>query len=145
MKLRPYSPRGDIGNKSRWSDVVSKVIHESSRTASECALRFVSEHMTHAMQRTQSKTADYGAIKLWCLFPKSWWNLNVVKIIRIFYSLFSTKYIAFLLVKCLIWSERWKQDKQLRHLWNVTRVTLISVFTHWHRSMTRPKLPLVQM
>ena len=28
--------------------------------------------------------------KFWCLFPTSWWNFNVVKIIWIFYSLFST-------------------------------------------------------
>ena len=41
------------------------------------------------------RKADYGARKL-CLFPKTWWNFNVVKIILIFYSLFSTKYIAFL-------------------------------------------------
>ena len=41
------------------------------------------------------RNADYGARKL-CLLPKSWWNFNVGKIIRILYSLFSTKYITFL-------------------------------------------------
>ena len=42
------------------------------------------------------RNADYGARKL-CLFPKSCWtfNVHVVKIIWILYSLFSTKYIAF--------------------------------------------------
>ena len=53
--------RNDRYNKSNnslcgWSDVVSTVIHESSRTALERALRFILEHMTHAMQRMQSKT-----------------------------------------------------------------------------------------
>ena len=53
------------------------------------------------------KNADYGA-RILFLFPKSWWNLNVVKIIPIFYSLFSTKYIGFF-VKRFIWSECWSK------------------------------------
>ena len=133
-----------------WSDVVSTVIHESSRTALECALRFISEHMqvyirlkgqcifflqgkkkylitNHAkpmLCKNVIRNTDYGARKL-CLFTKSWWNFNVVKIIRIFYSLLSIKiYCLFVSLKRLIWSEYWRHKRQLRHSWNVTRVML---------------------
>ena len=46
-----------------------------------------------------------------CLFPKSWWNFNAVKYIRIMYSLFSTNkiYCLFVLLKRLIWSQCWRQ------------------------------------
>ena len=83
--------------------------------------------------------AHYGATTLSCLFPKSWWNFNVVKIVRIFYSLFSTKYIAFL----YYWStwlkanvENIKTNYVIHRMWRESR---------WPLSMTRPKFPLAQM
>ena len=65
------------------------------------------------------RNTDYGARKL-CLFPKSWWNSNVVKIIRILFSLFSAKYIAFLYYWSA-WFEGIKSTQSNNTMWKARR------------------------
>ena len=71
---------------------------------------------------------------LWCLFAKSSWNVNVLKILCICCCAVSRKYIAFL----RFWSTWFEvsivywQKKQLRHSWNVS--TLPLSLEQWARS-----------
>ena len=71
---------------------------------------------------------------LWCLFAKSSWNVNVLKILCICCCPVSRKYIAFL----RFWSTWFEvsivywQKKQLRHSWNVS--TLPLSLEQWARS-----------